>query len=126
MTEQIPEDESLRKQLDLVDARMRHHIIRFWSWPMAYISIVFISLSSLQQSGTAIEKNAPVLLIIFGLLVLLAMKAAYAGTARSIEDVVRIEQQLHLIPTPKKKPMQFVPFVLVVLVGIVYSLLCAI
>ena len=117
-----PDSESLRKQLELVDIRMRHHILRFWGWAMGYISIVFISISKSDVQANLGKINHSYGLALLGILVLVAMYASYEGTMRSINDVLRIEEELGLKNTPKKKPLQFIPFVLIVILGILFSL----
>lgn len=114
-----PSEDSLRTQLDLVDTRMRHHILRFWALPLTYVSVTFVAISSLaDRASSGIAIAIPVALIMFGALILLASIASFEGTMRSIDDVVEIETSLGLRPTPKKKPLQFVPYFLMIFLGI--------
>ncbi len=117
----FPNPESLRKQLELVDVRMRHHILRFWALALTYITAVVVSA----RIGNAINKVPSLTqkygLLVLGILILVAMYAAFEGTMRSIDDVSRIETELGLENTPKKKSLQFIPYALIVVVGMIYS-----
>ncbi len=121
--ESAPELEAMLKQLELVDIRMRHHITRFWALPSAYLGVVFLVFSGLEKSD--LDAHQPFLsggLVLFGCLVLVAMAASNEGFGRSVRRVGEIEAALHLKVSPRMMLLQFLPYYLVALVGIGYSI----
>lgn len=108
---------ALLKQMELVEARMRHHLVRFWSSPVAYLGIVFVSLK--ENSDSKILLGA---LTLAGILVLTAMYAAKEGVERYIKEVRRLENELSLKETPRYRRLQFYPYIMITTLGMLYSL----
>ena len=111
-----PKHEALLKQLEILENRMKHHIVKFWSLPLAYISVTFLSFSRL---------NADLLqaygLIAFGIAIFVAMMGAYEGTTRAIGEIQRIEEELYLKITVKKYWLHYIPYFSLVPIGIMYA-----
>ena len=121
----IPSNDGLMKQMDLADRRLHRHLAKFWALPLTYLGAVFVSLKSTPASELdSPSRMLPLSLALIGVVILVAMYAAYEGATRAIGDIRRIEQELDLQPSPINKPLQYVPYGILCLVGILYSLLC--
>lgn len=112
------------KHLEILEDRMKHHIVKFWSLPLAYVTVTFLAFTRTPDGWSV--KNQSVLaysLIVFGVITLLAMRGSYEGTKRAIEHIERIEKELKLVVTVRLFWLHYVPYVLIALLGILYAAL---
>ena len=114
--------EALLKQLEILENRMKHHIVKFWSLPLAYISVTFLSISRLDtdisQSHQTLQSYG---LIAFGIAIFVAMLGSYEGTTRAIDEIQRIEEALYLKITVKKHWLHYIPYFSLVPLGVMYA-----
>jgi hypothetical protein len=119
-----PEPESLRVQLENLENRMKHHIVRFWSLPFAYVTVVFITFATIPANDLATHQ--PLLsigLLLFGVAASFAMGGALEGTTRAIGEIRRIEKALHLEETPKVVPLHYAPYYALMGIAMLYAVM---
>ena len=122
MEKQAAEPESLRMHLENLENRMKHHIVRFWSLPFAYISVTFITFASIEPKD--LPSHQPYLsagLLLFGLAVLFAMFGALEGTIRAIKEIRRIETELRLAETAKVVYLHYLPYYALVVIAMAFA-----
>lgn len=111
------------KQLELLENRMKHHILRYWSLPILYISATFLSILKIEDvSSLGLKRDIYSFIGLFGVIVLLAMRGSYTGTTRAIENIKELERDLQLRPTVKVDPMHYVPYLLLVALVIFFAI----
>jgi hypothetical protein len=97
-----PTKDSLRIQLVELNNRSRMYATRFWQLPFAYLGLVGVALALVVKENLNDIKPVAAVFFFLGILVLWIMAGTYRAIERSVEQLLKVEEALHLPPTAKR------------------------
>jgi hypothetical protein len=110
-----PEPESLQVQLTQLNERSRAYTTQMWQLPVAYVAAAGVALSSTKGLPSPIELFV---VGIVGLLVFLHLDAIDDGRRRAVENMQRLERELHLTQTAEERPGYLFHLLLMVMLAV--------
>ena len=97
-----PTKDAFRIQLVELNNRSRMYATRFWQLPFAYLGLVGIALALVVKENLKNIRPVTAVFFFLGVLVLWIMAGTYRAIDRSVEQLLKVEEALHLHKTAKR------------------------
>jgi hypothetical protein len=97
-----PTKDAFRIQLVELNNRSRMYATRFWQLPFAYLGLVGIALALVVKENLKDIRPVTAVFFFLGILVLWIMAGTYRAIDRSVEQLLKVEEALHLPKTAKR------------------------
>lgn len=123
----LPQPESKRAQVGMLQTRIGVHGSRLWQLPLTYLGVLVVSLSQFEnKAGDFKPWFVFSSLSAFGVLLLWCMCGALEGYRRAISHMIRLEKELGLTATTVCRVSHYAPYFGLLILGILYTLGAAI
>ena len=113
-----PSDESLNNQLVELNNRSRWYSTQLWAVPFAYFGSSLIAISGILDSAEEYLGLVFIICALLGGFVIWHMNCVRDGEKRAVDNLTKIEMQLHLNSSAEDKNY-YVPFLVAVWVFVI-------
>lgn len=120
----IENEHFLLKQYEILQNRLTRHGIRMWQLPFSYLAIMAAVISFVTNKESIIPNSwIFISLCVLGALILWSFTGAMLGYIRTRKNMNELELQLGMNKWTKSPISHFIPYILMILGGIVASYL---